>query len=163
MKRRLYYLFPDVPHAQSLQRELSSLEMDNLSMHTVVDKQIQFPEAGHIQTLAETDRDAVLEWYLWRINLVVFFVALLAFVVMLVMTPSLYLLLPALVMAASFAAGLYFTLRIPNVHQDEFNHAVQHGEVLMMVDVPPAEVNKIDHHVHRLHPEALTGGVGWAA
>lgn len=163
MKRRLYYLFPDVPHAQSLNRELSSMQMDDVSVHTVVDKQIQFPEAGHVQTLAETDRDAVLEWYLWRINLVVFIVALTIFVIMLVVSPSPYLLLPVLVMTASFVAGLYFSLRVPNVHRDEFRHAVRHGEVLMMVDVPPNEVSRIDQHVHRLHPEAITGGVGWAA
>ncbi len=163
MKRRLYYLFPDVPHAQSLQRDLSTLAIPGMSVHTLVDEQSRFNGTGDIHTLAETDRDAVREWYLWRINLAIFFLALVTFVVMLVTSPSLYLILPALVMAASFAAGLYFTLHIPNVHQDEFNHAIHHGEVLMMVDVPTAEINKVDQHVHRLHPEALAGGVGWAA
>lgn len=163
MKRRLYYLFPDVAHAQSLRRELSDLAVPKLSVHAVVDRQTPFPEGNHIHTLAESDRDSILEWYLWRLNLAIFFLATAVFAVMLVVSPSLYLILPLLVMVGCFTAGLVFSLRIPNVHRDEFSHAVQHGEVLMMVDVPPTEVNKVDHYVHRLHPEALIGGVGWAA
>lgn len=163
MRRRLYYLFPDVTHAQTLDRELSALALPDLSVHAVVDRQDRFPGSGDNHTLAETDRNSVLEWFLWRINLAIFFIALLVFVVMLSVSPSLYLLLPVLVMAICFGIGLYFSLRIPNVHCNEFSHAIQHGEVLVMVDVPPAEISKVDHHIHRLHPEAMTGGVGWAA
>ena len=71
MKRRLYYLFPDVPHAQTLSRELSDLATQ-LSVHAVVDKQTSFPEGNHIHTLAETERDSILEWYVWRMSPVIF-------------------------------------------------------------------------------------------
>jgi hypothetical protein len=163
MKRRLYYLFPDSAHAKGLQHELSTLALPGLSVHTVVNRQTEFSGGEDVHTLQETDRDYFLEWLIWRINLVIFFLALLVFVVWAVVSPSLYLVLPLAVMALSFAAGLLFSLRVPNVHWDEFRHAVPHGEVLMMVDIPAAEVSKVDQHIHRLHPEAVTGGVGWAA
>jgi hypothetical protein len=163
MKRRLYYLFPDAPHAQALNRDLSALAITDLSVHAVVNHQTNLAVAADIHALTETDRDYFLEWFLWRVNLAIFFLALAVFVGMLVYSPSLYLLLPVLVMVACFVAGVMFSLRIPNVHWGEFAPAVRHGEILVMVDVPPADVNKIDHHIHRLHPEAVTGGVCWTA
>ncbi|MBI1422403.1 MAG: hypothetical protein GC149_02980 [Gammaproteobacteria bacterium] len=163
MKRRLYYLFPDTDHGQNLPRELSSLAIPSLSVHTVVHYPKEWRGGGDVHSLNEPDRDFFLEWFLWRMNLAIFFLALLVLVAMLVLSPSWYLLVPLGVMVLSFALGLVFSLRIPNVHQDEFRDAVSHGEVLMMVDVPPAAVSRVDHHIHRLHPEAVTGGVGWAA
>lgn len=163
MKRRLYYLFPDAPHAETLNQELSALAIQDLSLHAMVDKQTELAGDEDIHQLTETDRDYFLEWWLWRINLAVFFLALLVLIGMSVFSPSIYMLMPLLIMAVCFAMGLLFTLRMPNVHLSEFNHAVHHGEVLMMVDVPAAELTKVDHHIHRLHPEAVSGGVGWAA
>jgi hypothetical protein len=163
MKRRLYYLFPDAPHAQSLNRELSALAITDLSVHAVVNHQTNLAVTADTHALTETDRDYFLEWFLWRINLAIFFLALIAFVGMLVFFPSLYLVLPLLVMVGCFGAGAMFSLRVPNLHWGEFDQAVRHGEILMMVDVPSAEVNKVDHHIHRLHPEAVTGGVCWTA
>ena len=163
MKRRLYYLFPDTDHGQELQRELSSLPISDLSVHAVVHYPKEWQGGGDVHSLNEPDRDFFLEWFLWRVNLVIFFLALLVLVAMLVSLPSWYLLVPIGVMMLSFAIGLVFSLKIPNVHQGEFRGAVSHGEVLMMVDVPSGAVSKVDHHIHRLHPEAVTGGVGWAA
>ena len=163
MKRRLYYLFPDSTHAQTLDQELSSLAVPGMRVHALVDQPTPFSGRVDVHRVSERDRDSLLERRLWRINLGVFFLGLLVFVAMLVSAPSWWLLIPLLIMAASFAIGAGFTLRVPNVHQAEFSQAVAHGEVLMMVDVPTAELNKVDHHIHRLHPEAVSGGVGWAA
>lgn len=64
-------------------------------------------------------------------------------------------------MLGTFLAGLFFVLRVPNVHWDEFRTAIEHGEVLVMVDVPVLRLVEINRKVHRRHPEAVTGGVGW--
>lgn len=164
MRRRLYYLFPDAVHAQTLDRELSSLAVPGVRVHAVVDKTTPFTGTMDVQHVTtEIDQDTLLEWRLWRLNLGIFFLALPVFVGMLVFAPSWYLVIPLMIMVVCFATGASFALHVPNVHRDEFNHAVHHGEVLMMVDVPSAELNKVDHHIHRLHPEAVSGGVGWAA
>lgn len=163
MKRRLYYLFPDAPHAKTLQQELSALAIPKLSVHAVVKNESKFSEKTDIHALVESDRDYFLEWTLWRINLVVFLLALLVFISMLVLSPSVYVVLPLLVMVICVVAGAMFSLRMPNVHWGEFAPAIRHGEILMMVDVPQAEMAKVDHHIHRLHPEAVTGGVCWTA
>jgi hypothetical protein len=163
MKRRLYYLFPDAPHAKTLQQELSALAIPQLSVHAVVKNETKFSEKTDIHALAESDRDYFLEWVLWRINLAVFLLALLTFIGMLVLSPSVYVVLPLLLMVISIVAGAVFSLRMPNVHWGEFAPAIRHGEILMMVDVPQTEMAKVDHYIHRSHPEAVSGGVCWAA
>jgi hypothetical protein len=88
-------------------------------------------------------------------------VALIAFVAILIWNPGVWLVLPVTIMIGSFVSGLMFVLRLPNVHLDEFRSALQHGEVLLMIDVPLSEVESMDHRVHRKHPEVVTGGVCW--
>jgi hypothetical protein len=63
-------------------------------------------------------------------------------------------------MRGTLLLGVTFTRRIPNVHLAEFEDALQHGEVLLMVDVVPWRVTEVESLVHR-HPEAVSGGVGW--
>ena len=64
-------------------------------------------------------------------------------------------------MLTTFLAGLEFTTHIPNVHVSEFSDAIHHREILLMVDVPVSQVARVEELVHRHHPEAVTGGVGW--
>jgi hypothetical protein len=163
MKRRLYYLLPDAPHAISLNDELANMPIPELSVHAVVADKERVSGVPDTHSLSESDRDFFLEWLLWRVNLVIFFVALLVFVGMLAVSSSVYLLIPLAVMATSFILGVIFTLRVPNVHWSEFNHALRHGEVLLMVDVPLRRQLAIERHVHQRHPEAVTGGVCWTA
>jgi hypothetical protein len=64
-------------------------------------------------------------------------------------------------MLATFLTGVEFTRHIPNVHLSEFTDAIHHREILLMVDVPVAQVAQVEKRVHRHHPEAVAGGVGW--
>jgi hypothetical protein len=41
------------------------------------------------------------------------------------------------------------------------NDAMRHGELLLMVDVPVWRVERVEALVHKHHPEAVVGGVGW--
>ena len=75
---------------------------------------------------------------------------------------SWWLLTPVVIMAANFLAGLAFT-SLPNTHLGEFQDALAHGEILLMVDVHETEVAKVEQQVHHRHPEAAIGGVGWGA
>lgn len=163
MNRRLYYLIPDTSHAQSLSRELTDLAIPHLHVQTLSESEPGLNKIAAAHTSVESDRDDVLEWWLWRANLAVFFLSLLVFIGLLVFLPGLYLIVPLLAMAFCLLAGTLFSLRMPNVHWREFKQAVGHGEILLMVEVPPTELKRVDQYVHRLHPEAVTGGVGWAA
>lgn len=163
MKRRLYYLLPDTPHAQSLSRELVDLAIPRLNVQALAESRLEMNKEVKTRMTTEPDRDDVLEWWLWRVNLLMFFLALIAFVGVLVFLPWPAVIIPLLVMVACLLVGVSFSLRMPNVHWREFTPAVHHGEILLMVEVPSGELKRVDEYVHRRHPEAVTGGVGWAA
>jgi hypothetical protein len=161
MNRRLYFLLPDRAHALSVVNELAGSGLDLEQMHALAGEQVSLeglPEASDAQ---RHDLARHLETFLWDSNLVVFGVALGALLTLgLSSGLTAWLLLPLAIMLASFLAGLRFT-RLPNVHLDEFRDALSHGEILLMVDVPVARVADIENRVHRHHPEAAVGGVGW--
>jgi hypothetical protein len=161
MKRRLYYLLPDGSDAENLVADLNEVAITKQDVHAVAKEELHLKSIGAVHAASENDRDYFVEWFLWRINLALFFVALIAFVALLIWNPGIWLILPLVVMFGTFISGLLFVLRLPNVHLDEFRPALQHGEVLVMVDVPSTEVKRVDQQVHRKHPEVVTGGVCW--
>ena len=161
MKRRLYYLLPDTAHVETLVEELGDTTISKQDVHAVVSDDQGVKGIDDVHSASENDRDYFVEWLLWRINLVIFFIAMIAFVAFLIWRPGLWLILPVVIMAATFVSGLLFVLRLPNVHWKEFRPVLQHGEVLLMIDVPATDVEKVDHRVHQKHPEVVTGGVCW--
>jgi hypothetical protein len=161
MNRRLYFLLPDRAHALSEVNELAGSGLELEDIHALAGRQVSLeglPEATDAQRHDLAHR---IETLLWDGNLVVFGLALGALLTLGIINGlTAWLLLPLGMMLASFLAGLRFT-RLPNVHLDEFRDALSHGEILLMVDVPVAKVADIENRVHRHHPEAAVGGVGW--
>ena len=161
MKRRLYYLLPDTSHAEKLVEDLGDTSISKQDVHAVVKDNLRLKGINDVHGLTENDRDYFIEWFLWRINLALFFVALIAFVAIFIWSPGVWLILPVAIMIGTFVSGLMFVIRLPNVHLDEFRPAIQHGEVLLMIDVPSSDVDEVDHRVHRNHPEVVSGGACW--
>ena len=161
MKRRLYYLLPDVKHADSFFEDLKKYKIYPRNIHAVVNEGTHLEKEFDIHNQNEPDRDYFIEWVLWRLNLIAFFIALFAFVIMLFTTLSVWILLPLTIMAVTFSAGFYFARNIPNVHLNEFKAELNHGEIVMMVDVPASKIWKLMRHMQHKHPEAITGGVCW--
>ncbi len=161
MKRRLYYLLPDRSHAEKLIEDLGDSTVPQEDIHAVSKSDQHLKGIENLHSITENDRDYFVEWFLWRINLLIFFAALIAFIAILIWNPSLWLILPLLIMLVAFFSGLMFVQRLPNVHLDEFQPALAHDEILLMVDVPLTDVEKIDYRIHRKHPEVFSGGVCW--
>ena len=46
-------------------------------------------------------------------------------------------------------------------HLDAFHAALQHGELLLVVDVSRDCVEDVEELMRRRHPEAVTGGSAW--
>lgn len=161
MSRRLFFLFPDEVHAQSVVDELAYRRVPKRRIHAIA-RGVQLktlPEATERQKRDTTFR---VENFLWKANLVVFVLALLAFVATLVMGNLFGIVVSASIMLLTFFAGEQFVVHVPDVHLTEFTDALGHGEVLLMVDVPRSRALEIDYFVRHSHPEAVTGGVGWS-
>ena len=162
MKRRLYFLLPDSEHTRTVVDELETSGIDRKYLHVIAAQDVDLEGLPIATRNQRRDLGARLESLFWDGNLVLFFIALLALIVIALMQVSWYwLLLPVAVMLATFIAGVEFTSLIPNVHLSEFSDAIHHREILLMVDVPVGQVSRIEELVHRHHPEAVTGGVGW--
>jgi hypothetical protein len=162
MKRRLYFLLPDAAHTRAVIDDLTSSGIRYKTMHVVTRPGMETGDLPVATSKQLKDTGGRLETWLWDGNLAIFFVALLvAAGLLLLQMHWTWLLIPAAVMLVTFAAGLVFTARIPNVHLSEFTDAIHHGELLLMVDVPVRQVSYVESLVHRHHPGAVPGGVGW--
>lgn len=162
MKRRLYFLLPDNAHTRVVVKDLKAFGIHNDAMHTMAEPDIDLSDLPVATRKQYKDPGARLETILWEGNLAIFFIALLA----LISTASMglgwfWLLLPATIMLVTFAMGVVFTSRVPNAHLSGFQDAMRHGEILLMVDVPVWRVERVESLVHKHHPEAFVGGVGW--
>lgn len=163
MRRRLYFVLPDSHVTATIVDELRGAGIDprHIAIASRDPARVRIADV-HVQD-ATTDPGERLERIMWDLNLAVFFVALLALVAMLGtlgLTP--WLGIPVAVMLACFIAGLRFT-HVPNTHLCEFAAALRHGERVLMVSVPRGRVAEIENLVHRHHPDAAVGGVGWSS
>jgi len=162
VKRRLYFLLPDVAHTRSVVAELEAIGIENRCLHVITGKGVDVGSLPVASPNQRNDPGARLETILWDGNLLLFFMALLLLILFISLDMSLYwLLLPAAFMLVTLVTGVEFTRHIPNVHLSEFTDALHHQELLLMVDVPVRQVARIEELIHRHHPEALTSGTGW--
>ncbi|MCK5481823.1 MAG: hypothetical protein KAJ06_11770 [Gammaproteobacteria bacterium] len=162
MKRRLYFLLPDTEHTRAVVNDLKVFGINTAAMHTLAKPGVDLSGLPAATGRQRTDSGAKLETILWDGNLAIYFIALLALITMAYMGFSwFWLLLPVAVMLVTFVMGVVFTSQVPNVHLSEFRDAMRHGELLLMVDVPLWRVERVEALVHKHHPEAVVGGVGW--
>lgn len=162
MKRRLYFLLPDTGHTQAVVNDLKVFGIRTDAMHTLAKPDVDLIGLPVATGRQRADYGAKLETILWDGNLAIFFIALVTLIAMAFTELNwFWLLLPATVMLVTFSMGVVFTSQVPNVHLSEFQDAMRHGEILLMIDVPVWRVERIEALVHKHHPEATVGGIGW--
>ena len=162
MDRRVYFLLPDAAHARAVVARLEKNGVERKNSHVIAAKGIDLEGLPLASRNQRMDLGARLETVLWDGNLVLFFLALVMLIVLaLVNVSGLWMVVPAIILLTTLAVGLGFTRYIPSVHLSEFADALNHREILLMVDVPVGQVARVDKLVHRNHPEAVAGGVGW--
>jgi hypothetical protein len=160
MLRRLFFVIPDAVSTAPIITDLESLGMDQGHIHALTTGQIP---AG-LPPATDCQRHDVI----WRVEQIFWVGLLVLFALALVgqfaawRAGSLpWVLTTAVVMGASVATGVWFAVRVPDTHLNEFRGALAHGEVLLMVDVPRQRVAEIEERIRRHHPQATIGGVGW--
>ena len=162
MGRRLYFLLPDVAHAKAVVAKLETNGVERKYTNVTAAKGIDLEGLPLASLNQRMDLGARLETIFWDGNLVLFFLALMALIVLILMSVSgIWLVLASTIMLTTFMVGVGFTKYIPNVHLSEFADALRHQEILLMVDVPAGQVARVEKLIHHNHPEAVAGGVGW--
>jgi hypothetical protein len=161
MLRRLFFLFPDEPHAQRVVNKLVSLDIPKRRIHAIA-RGVELRTLPQATQRQKNDTAFYLEWLLWKANLVVFALALITLVIALVAGEFVWAMISLAIMAVTFIAGEQFVVHVPDVHLTEFSDALSHGEILLMIDVPVNRVTEIEDFVHHKYPEAAVGGVSWS-
>lgn len=161
MWRRLFYLLPDEDRGSALVADLGTAGIEREQLHAVTGGGRllqQFPPAN-----ARQQRDSVwqLQRWLWAGNLALFALAALGLVLALYAGYTLAAFAAAAIMVATVTAGVVFVYHMPQTHLGEFDIALKHGDIVLMVDVPKRRTNEIAQLVRQRHPEAEASGVGW--
>ena len=134
MKRRLYFLLPDVDHANQVIGELLLDGIPQKRIHTLSDNVQDVERLPQSIKHKKFDTHFFSEWLIWRSNLVLFFMAFIALVYLMSLKPNMWFTIPVAIMTFTFVGGLIFAERVPNVHVEEFKSALAHGEILLMVE-----------------------------
>ena len=160
MLRRLFFLFPDVERTRLAVVGLQQRGVNTSRVHVMADSAELdgLPEATPRQ---KQDVAFQLEKIIWTSNLILFGLLLGMMIIALTAGKLLAAIILLALLLVSFLVAEQFVVKVPNVHLSEFEHALSHGDILMMVDVHAAEVTEIEEFIHRHYPYAVVGGVGW--
>jgi len=162
MLRRLSFLLPDEVRAEAVVDELHRSNIANRSIRALANQQHTLENMPKASWATRHNWGGRIESILWHGNLWLFFISLVLLVAALVSGDYGAAVILSLLMLLSFVAGEQFVEKLPTTHLDNFTSAIQHGAVLLMVDVPFYRVNEIVDKVHRHYPEAQLGGTCWS-
>jgi hypothetical protein len=160
-KRRLYFLFPDVEHVRKGFNDLAGLGLRPAHMHVVARPEIDLEGLPPATKPQRTDRLVHIEKGAWYGNLGLFFLALFGLLVAVATGAPLWAGIMLAVMIVTLITGVWVAMRMPNTRVDEFHQAVEHGEILLLVDATLDCVDEIEALMEVRHPEAIVGGNNW--
>lgn len=161
MRRRLYFVVPDVDTTHKIVNELLLARVDEGHMHVVAREGTELGDIPEASILQKTDFIAAAERGLAVGGATGLLAGLLA-----IAFPPAGVILGGGMVAATMLAGAGFGawvssmigVNLPNTEIKAYEEAVKSGAVLMMVDVPKERVHEIERLIQEHHPEAQIGG-----
>ena len=162
MRRRLYFLLPNVARARQAVDELLLARIDDSHIHVLAKDGIPLGDLPQANLLQRSD-------FVHGVELGISVggaTGVLAGLVAITFPPGGIALGGWTVLACALAgavigawvAGMIGT-DVPNSQLREFEEAVEQGQILMMVDVPRGKVDDVTRMIKRHHPEADMHGI----
>jgi len=158
---RLYFLLPDEHQAQKVIPDLLDLGISKNNIHAIIRHQPSSQSLPATNKWQRMDISHFIEDFAWNCNFCIFFLALISLVTSLILDMNSIAIVSIVIMAATFVLGDLFATLIPRVHLDEFEDALKHGEVLLMVDTTRNQSITIEEKILKHHPAAIAGGSCW--
>jgi hypothetical protein len=161
MRRRLYFVLPELESAETIEKELLLAKIDDPHIHFLAKEGINL---GRLHVANLMQRSDLLHGI--GIGLVAGGLTGALAGVALSFFPELSesigmggILVLAVIcaMIGSWISGM-IAVSIPNSRLRRFQPAIDRGEILLMVDVPVRRVKEIRDLITRLHPEAKARG-----
>jgi hypothetical protein len=162
MRRRLYFVLPDLGSAIRTANDLLLARVEDRHMHFLAKRGMSLGELHEANIFQKTDVRHSLQLGFILGGCAGFLVGIYIY-----MTPpeganlQLVTILIATVIGALFGAWAASMIGIstPNSALKRFETEMGEGRVLLMVDVPKDRVDEIQAMVHRSHPEASDHGL----
>ena len=158
MKRRLYFLLPDVESATRTANDLLLARVEDRRMHFLAKRGTDLGELHEASYLIKTDlmRGAGLGLFFGELGGVI-----LGYMIVNHPPEGTHPGLAAAVIAALIGVvlgiwmGSMAATAVPNSRLRQFNDELERGKVLMIVDVPYEKVDRIRDIVASRHPEVV--------
>ena len=162
MRRRLYFLLPDLASAHQTADDLLLARVEDRRMHFLAKRGTPLGALREASFLQKSDAVHGAE-----LGLIIGAIGGFLLGVYMFMTPpdgmhlQLVTVLLATVVGAAFGAwtASLVAMSVPNTRLKAFQGDIESGMILMMVDVPLARVDEVRELVTRRHPEATARGL----
>ncbi len=162
MRRRLYFIMPDLPSARQMMDDLLLARIEERHIHFLARRGTPMDglhEASHLQ---KSDLIHGAQVGLALGALLGFIVG--AVVVMTLQTDDRWQIVTVLgsgLAGALFGAWVSSMVgsSVPNSRLKQFSQAIESGKILLMADVPQHRVNEVREQLAARHPEAEDRGV----
>ncbi|MGC2519577.1 MAG: DUF1269 domain-containing protein [Burkholderiales bacterium] len=162
MRRRLYFLFPDLGSAIQTANDLLLVRVEDRYMHFLGRRGMSLGQLHEANSLQKSDavHGAELGFILGGAG--GFLIG-----VYIYLTPPEGITLQLVTVLISTVIGAIFgawaaslvALSVPNTRLKPFQKEIDAGKILLMVDIPPSRIEEIQDLVGRRHPEASAHGV----
>ena len=156
MRRRLYFMLPDVPSARLIRDELLLAQIENSHIHVLAKDGIALGDLHEASILQKTDFVHGAETGL----VIGGGIGILAGMVAILFPPAgvdlqLVTILVTALIGAAFGAWVSSMVAssVPNSRLRTFESGIEAGRILMMVDVPGTRVDEIRKLIASRHPE----------
>jgi len=161
MRRRLYFMLPDVPNARKMLDTLLLARIEERHMHFHAKDGTVLPDMPEASFVQKTDLIHGMES-----GMVIGAGAGLLGGILLVLFPPEGIRLEVFaILATAFGGGLFGTwasgmaaAAIPNSRLKQFRAGMENGQVLLMIDVPLHKVGLIEDLIESSNPSATFGG-----
>ncbi len=162
MRRRLYFLLPDLRAARRTANDLLLARVEDRHIHFLARRGTELGDLREASALQKTDLVHGAE-----VGLVVGGIGGFLLGLFVVFSPPEGVRLDlATVLATTLGGGLLggwvaslVGAAVPNSRLKQYQRELEAGRILMMVDLRPARVEEIRDLVHRRHPEASGGAM----
>lgn len=162
MRRRLYFMLPDVPSARSLLDELLLARIEERYIHFCAKDGTPLPDMPEASFLQKTDLVHGAESGM----LIGGAIGLVGGALLVLFPPEGVRLQMIAVLVAGIVGALFgawasgmVAAAIPNSRLKAFEASMERGQVLLMIDVPNRRVTETEQLVLKRHPEARFGGM----
>jgi hypothetical protein len=162
MRRRLYYLLPDLPSARTIMNDLLLARIEERRIHFLAKRGTPMDGLHEANILQKSD---IVHGAQRGVLIGAALGCALGFVLTSYVVTAPGWQVGTIFLASAFGAGFggwtasLVGAAIPNSRLRQFTDEIEQGKILLIVDVPEHKVREVKGLVGRIHPEAIDRGV----